>query len=92
MTRFGQNFDRKSADIKTIRNDLMGMIGGNEPWEVAVDQVIGHLVHVGHAPVVANRIRDHLGAKVVTRLLSDCGRFDRLGRCLTRTGYYPKAQ
>ena len=29
-------YDRKNHDIKEIRNDLMGIIGSNKPWEIAI--------------------------------------------------------
>ena len=33
-------YDRKSFDIKDIRNDIMGIIGSEKPWEVVVGQTI----------------------------------------------------
>lgn len=36
-----KEFPRKQADLKEVRNDLMGIIGSNKPWEVAVGQTIG---------------------------------------------------
>lgn len=36
-------FDRENFDIKVLRNDLMGIMGQDKPWEVAVGQVIGEL-------------------------------------------------
>jgi hypothetical protein len=42
MCTFRDNdFSRKQTDLKEIRNDLMGIIGSNKPWEVAVGQTIG---------------------------------------------------
>ena len=70
MTDFSQNFDRKLADVKPIRNDLMGIIGSNKPWEVAVGQVIGRLERGANQPVVTDSIRDYLGAKLLISLLN----------------------
>jgi predicted ATPase len=36
-------YDRKCYDVKEIRNDLMGIIGSNKPWEVVVGQLISSL-------------------------------------------------
>jgi len=38
-----KNFPRKYFDLKNIRNDLMGIIESNKPWEVAVGQTIGNM-------------------------------------------------
>jgi len=38
-----ENYDRKKADLKQIRNDLMGIIGSSKPWEVIAGQVIASL-------------------------------------------------
>ena len=36
-------FNRKTADIKDVRNDLVGLMGSNKPWEVIVGQAIASL-------------------------------------------------
>lgn len=36
-------FDRRMANLKAIRNDLMGIIGNSRPWEVIVGQSIARL-------------------------------------------------
>lgn len=42
MCEFRDNdFSRRLSDLKEIRNDLMGIIGSNKPWEVAIGQTIG---------------------------------------------------
>ncbi|SMO79411.1 AAA family ATPase [Fodinibius sediminis] len=42
MCNFRDNdFSRKETDLKDIRNDLMGLIGSNKPWEIAIGQTIG---------------------------------------------------
>lgn len=38
-----KGFPRKDHDIKEIRNDIMGLIGSNMPWEKAVGRTIGEL-------------------------------------------------
>lgn len=38
-----QGFDRSGADLKDIRNDLVGLMGSNKPWEVLVGQAIANL-------------------------------------------------
>ena len=37
-------FDRLTADLKDVRNDLVGLMGSNKPWEVLVGQSIARLV------------------------------------------------
>lgn len=44
MQKFKEgDYDRKNADLKEIRNDLMGIIGSPKPWEVIVGQVVASL-------------------------------------------------
>lgn len=43
MKKFAEDFDRQKRSLKKIRNDLMGIIGSNKPWEVAVGCVIGRI-------------------------------------------------
>ncbi len=38
-----RDYDRKNADLKEIRNDLMGIIGSSKPWEVIVGRVVSSL-------------------------------------------------
>ena len=45
MTKFQEgNYDRKSFNLKDIRNDLMSIMGHNINWETAVGKVIGKLI------------------------------------------------
>ena len=69
MQEFAANFDRKNANIKEIRNDLMGIIGSNKPWEVAVGQVIGEIAAGRAALPEDNGITSYLGAKITENLL-----------------------
>lgn len=59
--------DRKGADLKVVRNDLLGLIGTNKPWEVAVGQAIARLVPTGKPS--AHGLEDYLGAKTVSSLI-----------------------
>lgn len=38
------NYDRKSFDLKNVRNDLMHIMGKPIAWEVAVGRTIGKLI------------------------------------------------
>jgi len=42
-------YDRLSGDLKEIRNDLVGLMGSNKPWEVIVGQALASLTE---APAV----------------------------------------
>lgn len=70
MAAFSESLDRKLWDVKAIRNDLMGIIGSNKPWEVAIGQVIGGLARGGNQPVVDHSIRDYLGTKLLNSILN----------------------
>ena len=61
-------FDRVNGDLKEIRNDLMGLLGSNKPWEVVVGQVVARLAG-GLADDGPTRIHTFLGPSVCHRLL-----------------------
>lgn len=61
-----KGFPRKSFNIKKIRNDLMGIIGSDKPWEVAVGQVIGKKDFLDSD----NSIKNYLGDKIINTLFS----------------------
>ena len=64
------NFDRRNHKIKEIRNDLMGIIGSDKPWEVAIGQTIAGLTHSDATDFhVEGSIFTFLGPKVTTNLL-----------------------
>jgi len=67
-----EGFDRKKAKLKEIRNDLMGIIGSDKPWEVAVGQVMGNLNkgNINNCEIEGS-IYNFLGKKVVNNLLPD---------------------
>ena len=60
-------FDRKSHDLKDIRNILIGLFS-NKPWEVLVGQAIASLSK-GEGNSGPGSLRDFLGEKVCQRLL-----------------------
>lgn len=61
-------FDRLNSDVKEIRNDLMGLMGSNKPWEVVVGQSIASFIKKpsNYSP---NSLAAFLGPKVCQELL-----------------------
>ena len=71
MTSFRDSgFNRKDANIKKIRNDLLGIIGTTKSWEVLVGQTIGRLSESQLDHKVSNSIANFLGKNVIDCLLS----------------------
>jgi len=69
MSEFSkQGFKRKSHNLKSIRNDLMGIMASNKPWEVVVGQAIGNMnvVAEGHD----NSLQEYLGPKVISNIIA----------------------
>jgi ABC-type cobalamin/Fe3+-siderophores transport system ATPase subunit len=62
-----QGFQRKTHDLKEIRNILIGMMT-NKPWEIVVGQSIAGLVNDG-GDENENSLRNYLGSKVCESLL-----------------------
>jgi ABC-type multidrug transport system ATPase subunit len=64
-------FDRKAADLKDIRNVLVGVIlGSNKSWEVLAGQAIGRLAAKGASiNPTPDSLQDYLGPKTVGNLL-----------------------
>ena len=60
-------FDRKSADVKEIRNDLLGLMGTNKPWETLVGQAIAGLSDLGDGG--EGTLQRFLGQRVCEQLL-----------------------
>jgi energy-coupling factor transporter ATP-binding protein EcfA2 len=60
-------FDRKSFDLKEIRNILVGLFS-SKPWEVLVGQAIANLKRNPH-PTENDSLRDYLGQKLCSKLL-----------------------
>ncbi|HPE12625.1 MAG TPA: AAA family ATPase [Actinomycetota bacterium] len=61
-------FDRMNGDLKEIRNDLMGLLGSNKPWEVVVGQAIARLILVAPDSGPTSLVT-FLGPSVCRRLL-----------------------
>ncbi|HED38016.1 MAG TPA: ATP-binding cassette domain-containing protein [Ignavibacteria bacterium] len=63
-------YDRKSFDIKLIRNDIMGIIGSEKPWEVVVGQTIASLTWNATTNYsIDGKVFSFLGEKIVKNLL-----------------------
>jgi len=70
MQQFQQGgYDRKNFDLKVIRNDLMGIIGSDKPWEIAVGQGIAKLSWTDTTNFLKDgSLYDFLGKKTVENL------------------------
>lgn len=68
MGRFRESgYDRRDADLKSLRNVLMMLAGSLKPWEVAVGQAIAGILTKG--PMTAEHsLTAYLGPKLVTAL------------------------
>lgn len=59
-------FDRRTFDLKVIRNDLMGVMGSCKPWEIVVGKVIAKVEWDGTTTFdQEGTILAYLGEKVV---------------------------
>ena len=68
MQSFKNNsYDRKHADLKDIRNDLMGIIESNKPWEIVVGQTIAHISCVDKP--ADHSLQDYLGVKLTDNVI-----------------------
>jgi predicted ATPase len=68
MESFAESdFDRANANLKDIRNDLMGLIGNNKPWEVIVGQTISALLT--SSSTSATSLASFLGHSICENLL-----------------------
>ena len=65
-----EGYDRKNFDLKKIRNDLMGIIGSEKPWEVAVGQTIATMTWNDNTDFNEDgKLLSFLGEKIVRTLL-----------------------
>ncbi len=65
-----QGYDRKNYNIKKIRNDLMGIIGSNLDWEIAIGKVIGKLSYKESVDFsMDGSIFNFLGKKLVQNII-----------------------
>jgi len=71
MKEFKANgYNRKDCNIKVIRNDLMGIIGSEKPWEIAVGQIIANLSWgIGADFDKEGTMLSYLGKKVVENII-----------------------
>ena len=72
MSQFkNEGFQRKTYQLKQIRNILLGLSNSAKPWEIAVGQIIGKLktreIEIDNSN---NKISNYLGVKIITNLLS----------------------
>lgn len=69
MTYFATSgWHRRDADLKEIRNDLVGLMGSNKPWEILVGQAIAALSR-GEGCQGADSLREYLGSGVCSVIL-----------------------
>lgn len=65
-----KRFDRRGLKLKKLRNDIMGIIGSEKPWEVAVGQVISQFKYDDSTDFCADgSLATYLGKKLVKALL-----------------------
>jgi len=64
----GTGYDRRNADLKDTRNDLVGLMGTSKPWEVLVGQALAALTVIPAGPAQMS-IATFLGPLVCQRLL-----------------------
>lgn len=63
-------YNRKGFNIKDLRNDLMGIMGSDKPWEVVIGQVIGKLSYNDQTDYdKEGSVFNYLGEKLVKALL-----------------------
>lgn len=69
MKRFKEcGYDRKNHNIKKLRNDLMGIIGSNKPWEAVVGKTIAAVISSDRRNFEDGGILSYLGNKIVENL------------------------
>jgi len=61
-------YDRKQADVKELRIDLVALLGTNKPWEVLIGQAIASIVGV-QPSISPTSLSAFLGPRVVSELL-----------------------
>ncbi len=65
-----KGFDRRNHNVKDIRNDLMSIIGSEQPWEAAVGRTLAKLTWDSSTQFdQGGSIYSFLGKKVVNNLL-----------------------
>jgi hypothetical protein len=61
-------YDRLNADLKAIRNDVVGLMGSNKPWEVLVGQRLADITRLPENPAMDSLVT-FLGPPVCRHLL-----------------------
>ncbi|MDO9579291.1 MAG: hypothetical protein Q7J06_01810, partial [Bacteroidales bacterium] len=70
MCSFAQSsFDRRLSNIKTIRNDILGILGCDKPWEVVVGKAIASIAESNNYAYSEGKMANFLGKKVVENFL-----------------------
>ena len=65
-----RGYDRKNSKIKKIRNDLMGIIGSERPWEAVVGRTIANMTWNDNTNFNEDgKLLSFLGEKIVKTLL-----------------------
>ena len=70
--------DRQHGDLKELRNDLVGLMGSNKPWEVLVGQAIARIAAEGGA-MSQHSLRTYLGDELYSTVV----RKNEVGRAST---------
>ena len=71
MRFFAQSsFDRRLFNIKTIRNDILGILGCDKPWEVVVGKAIASIAESNNYAYSEGKMANSLGKKVVEKFLT----------------------
>lgn len=69
MREFSETgFNRRDANLKEIRNDLVGLMGSNKPWEILVGQSIASFSSNPRLPAPSS-LGDFVGSRVCQLLL-----------------------
>jgi hypothetical protein len=63
---------RRGADLKDVRNDLVGLMGSNKPWEVLVGQAIASVAD-GKGQIGTDSLSAYLGTAVCNVILKQAG-------------------
>lgn len=65
------NYNRRDANLKELRNLLMMLAGSSKPWEVAIGQSIAH-IDFSNPVANENSLADFLGPKLLADIRQYC--------------------
>lgn len=69
LSLLSENFtDRRTTDLKDVRNVLVALLGVQKPWEVLVGQVLA--ANNTTTASTAHSVNEYLGPEVISKLLS----------------------